>query len=991
LILGGRVGPREGPRNNVQGICLIVDFSDDVGTIAASTVGDYCNQVGYTGFGNNGSVRDYFFDVSDGALTYTNFVPTAYYRAANPKTYYTDPNIPYGTRARELIIEALTDLDNHGFDFSQYDANGDGVIDAVNCFYAGNVWNNWAEGLWPHSWTVSFCADGVCTERYQITNMGTALRLLTFCHENGHMLLGWPDLYDYDYDSTGVGQFCLMAYSTTDTNPCEPCAYLKHIAGWSQTILLTIPQTRLPVPAASANRCYKFDRPAHPNEYYLVENRQQTARDTGLPDGGLAIWHIDTLGDNSNNEMTPESHYLVTLVQADGRWDLEHNINYGDATDLWSAPDYTDCTPLTNPDTDWWDGSVSALAITNISASANVMTFDFSASVGVIVAWGSNSYAQLNVPAPNSGFVAVAAGGFNSLGLKADGSIVAWEAGACGPPPGYPHYGQSCVPTPNSGFVAVAGGYQHSLGLKADGSIVAWGRNYEGQCNVPAPNSGFVAVATRGFHSLGLKADGSIVAWEINDYGQCNVSAPNADFIGIAGGYGHSLGLKADGSIVAWGSNSIGQCNVPAPNADFIGIAGGGAHSLGLKADGSIVAWGGWNANGECNVPAPNSGFVAVAGGESHSLGLKADGSIVAWGFNGYGQCYVPAPNSGFVAVAGGIYHSLGLNALLPAMITSQPESYTCCAGQAAFFTVVAVGAPPLSYQWRKGGQPIIGATAATLTINPVGPNDAGDYDVVVTNPYGAATSDAATLTVNTAVVITTQPQSQTRCEGQSVTFSVATSGTPPLGYQWYKDGPPIWGAVSSSYSIDSLDLADAGAYRVVVSNSCGSVASDLAILTVLSAPSITQQPAGGTVPVPEPAVLSTLATGGGTLTYQWRKNGTDLHDGGRISGATSPTLTMSPTWMSDSGSYDVVVTNDCGSVTSDQATLTVTGLGGDLNCDGTIDFDDVNPFVLAVTDQAAYEAAYPDCNWLNGDCNDDGYVDFDDINPFVVILSGGG
>ena len=104
-------------------------------------------------------------------------------------------------------------------------------------------------------------------------------------------------------------------------------------------------------------------------------------------------------------------------------------------------------------------------------------------------------------------------------------------------------------------FVAVAGGYLHSLGLKADGSIVAWGHNGYGLCNVPAPNTNFVGVAAGVYHSLGLKAAGSIVAWGYNGYGQCNVPAPNTDFVALAAGDYHSLGLKADGSIVAWGHN----------------------------------------------------------------------------------------------------------------------------------------------------------------------------------------------------------------------------------------------------------------------------------------------------------------------------------------------------------------------------------------------------------------------------------------------------
>ena len=277
---------------------------------------------------------------------------------------------------------------------------------------------------------------------------------------------------------------------------------------------------------------------------------------------------------------------------------------------------------------------------------------------GSIVAWGDNGYGQCNVPAPNSGFVAIAGGYYHSLGLKADGSIVAW---------GRNNYGQCNVPAPNSGFVAVAAGFWYSLGLKADGSIVAWG---SGPGNPPAPNSGFVAVAGGGYHSLGLKADGSIVAWGAGacgqtgwpHYGQSCVPAPNSGFVAVAGGYTHSLGLKSDGSIVAWGWNYRDQCTVPAPNSDFVAVAGGCYHSLGLKADGSIVAWGS-PYYGQCNVPAPNSGFVAVAGGYHHSLGLEADGSIVAWGYNWDGQCNVPAPNSGFVAVAGGWYHSLGLKA----------------------------------------------------------------------------------------------------------------------------------------------------------------------------------------------------------------------------------------------------------------------------------------------------------------------------------------
>ena len=131
------------------------------------------------------------------------------------------------------------------------------------------------------------------------------------------------------------------------------------------------------------------------------------------------------------------------------------------------------------------------------------------------------------------------------------------------------------------GFVAVAAGSSHSLGLKQDGSIVAWGRNNYGQCNVPSPNTGFIAISAGHLHSLGLKQDGSIVTWGAIG----NAPAPNTGFVAVAAGDYHSLGLKQDGSIVAWGYNDDGQCNVPSPNTGFIAIAAGGLHNLAILSE----------------------------------------------------------------------------------------------------------------------------------------------------------------------------------------------------------------------------------------------------------------------------------------------------------------------------------------------------------------------------------------------------------------------
>jgi hypothetical protein len=141
-------------------------------------------------------------------------------------------------------------------------------------------------------------------------------------------------------------------------------------------------------------------------------------------------------------------------------------------------------------------------------------------------------------------------------------------------------------PAPNRDFVVVAAGGYHNLGLKADGSIVAWGQNDSKQCNVPSPNSGFVAIAAGEYHSLGLKSDGSIVAWGQNIQGQCDIPTPNLGFTALAAGTNHSLGLKSDGSIAAWGMKGFpfynGQCDVPAPNIGYVMLAAGKWHSLAL-------------------------------------------------------------------------------------------------------------------------------------------------------------------------------------------------------------------------------------------------------------------------------------------------------------------------------------------------------------------------------------------------------------------------
>ncbi len=259
--------------------------------------------------------------------------------------------------------------------------------------------------------------------------------------------------------------------------------------------------------------------------------------------------------------------------------------------------------------------------------------------------------------------------------------------------------------------------------------------------------------------------------------------------------------------------------------------------------------------------------------------------------------------------------------------ITTQPGSQTVTAGQTAMFTVVASGTAPLSYQWRKNGVSIAGATLSSYTTPATTTSDSGStFAVVVTNTVGTVTSSAATLTVNPAPVsptITTQPGSQTVTAGQTATFAVVAAGTAPLSYQWQKNGAAISGATSSNYTTPATTTSDSGStFSVVVTNTAGTVTSTAATLTVNPAPvvpTITTQPGSQTVTAGQTATFTVVAAGTAPLSYQWRKNSVN------IAGATLSSYTTPATASSDSGStFSVVVTNTVGTVTSSAATLTV-------------------------------------------------------------------
>jgi M6 family metalloprotease-like protein len=358
------------------GLCLLIDFPDVPRTIPQDEVEAFCNQPGYGGFGNAGSVRDYFFDNSNGALRYTTVV-APYYTAREQRAYYTDPLVPYPSRTRQLIREALAHHLSRGFDFGSLTADSGGYVFATNVFYAGARVNNWKKGLWPHAsrlLTPFPLAPGRAAFDYQITDMGASLALGTYCHENGHLLCDFPDLYDPAVPhSAGVGAFCLMGGggSSDPRNPSQFGAYLKYRAGWARTVHVAAPGLAVTL-RAGVNEFVLHTR--SPGEYFLIENRHRSGRDAALPDSGVAIWHVDEAGDNAKEQRTPADHYECSLIQADGRNDLERGTLLGDSNDLYHAGWRDRFAGDTLPASVWWDGSPSGLEVHGIGPDGPTVT-----------------------------------------------------------------------------------------------------------------------------------------------------------------------------------------------------------------------------------------------------------------------------------------------------------------------------------------------------------------------------------------------------------------------------------------------------------------------------------------------------------------------------------------------------------------------------------------------------------------------------------------
>lgn len=325
-------------KGEVRGCVILVEYTDLAFTVpnAREEFSNMLNRQDYSNFGGTGSARDWFIDQSSGM-----FVPTfdvyGPVRLPHPMAYYGE-NGGNGDdlRAHEMLIDAADILDDE-VDFSQYDIDGDGWIDNVFIFYAGYGENLGygapAEAVWPHSWdlrevsNIAYMHDGVRLNHYACTNEidldDKMDGIGTFVHEFSHVL-GLPDLYSTVENSAFTpGAFSVMDYGPYNNNGRTPpnySAYERYAFDWLTPEQFERTGDYTLENLAESNKAYII-KTERENEYFLLENRQNSGWDAYIPGSGMLVWHIDynerIFTQNTVNN-TP-SHQYVDLVEADNR------------------------------------------------------------------------------------------------------------------------------------------------------------------------------------------------------------------------------------------------------------------------------------------------------------------------------------------------------------------------------------------------------------------------------------------------------------------------------------------------------------------------------------------------------------------------------------------------------------------------------------------------------------------------------------------------
>ncbi len=353
------------PKGKIYSLTLLVDFSDKPAPVTVKEVEEWLNKEGFNKDGCNGSVRDYYLDVSNGQLDITNEV-FGWYRAKHPKSWY--ENLKDYTGSDSLMKEVFAYFDPQ-IDFSRYDNDKDGTTEAINIVYAG-AGETWGQGLWPHSGWSNEKRDGVRLTHHQMTDMPGKFSIYVFVHESGHMIFGWPDLYWY-------GDYCTMGNRANDLNPVAINDFYRADQGWIPFVDVTSEDVSLETTKPN-EVCYRYKNPARPEKEGLVWSYvRNSGRDKVLKGSGLLMQHYDFSidGNSASNKLT------LRVVHANAAGKSNDNVadqwpNPGsDANAFFKSGTYSEFSDDKYPAIRWYNGAKTGLKITDIGTPSETLTF----------------------------------------------------------------------------------------------------------------------------------------------------------------------------------------------------------------------------------------------------------------------------------------------------------------------------------------------------------------------------------------------------------------------------------------------------------------------------------------------------------------------------------------------------------------------------------------------------------------------------------------
>jgi immune inhibitor A len=365
-------------RGVVRVIVVLVEFGDKAMTQTRQHFDDLFFSQGVVA---TKSVREYYSEVTNGLIDLQGQVvgPFRLPRALKDYAHGASGMGALSPNAQTMARDALMAADPF-VNFTPFDNDGNGFVDAFIVVHAGSGGEQTGSGddIWSHKWLIEGGAKAVdSTHVYGYLTVPEDCRIGVCAHELGHLLFGFPDLYDTDQSSEGIGNWCLMAAGSWGGNgdtPVHPSAWCKMKQQW---VSVDNPTGNGPVTLGDVKASHRIVRlwkkGAASDEYFLLENRQKAGFDVSLPAGGLLIWHIDE-GQAGN---TNEAHYKVALMQADGHRDMEQNRNRGDAGDPYPGTGHNVAfSKSSSPSSRSYAGGDTKVSVTGIPAAAASMKFD---------------------------------------------------------------------------------------------------------------------------------------------------------------------------------------------------------------------------------------------------------------------------------------------------------------------------------------------------------------------------------------------------------------------------------------------------------------------------------------------------------------------------------------------------------------------------------------------------------------------------------------